>query len=124
QDKQGEAEYNRILTDFKIISPNGRVAAAIRKLDLLGETLLLTKVKGSWRLTEADLEAREAYKFYRDHAARVGDNEIYGCAVTTSWVWLLQFNHAAQTFIRGQACDLGLTILEEEELRIREKAEV
>jgi hypothetical protein len=32
----------------------------------------------------------------------------------------LQFNYAALEFIRGQAKDLGLAFVEEEELRIRE----
>ncbi len=40
--------------------------------------------------------------------------------MNTSWTWLFQFNYAAVEFIRGQANDLGLAFLEEEELRIRE----
>ena len=96
------------------------MASAIRSFDLIGKHLLTNRVEGSWRLTEAELEAREAYLFYRDHAKHTGDNDIFGDALNTSWTWIFQFNHAAISFIRSQSKGLGLTLLAEEALEIRE----
>ena len=46
-------------------------------------------------------------------------------ALNKTWTWLFQFNYAAVEFIRGQAKDLGLAFVEEEEeVKIRETAVV
>ena len=72
------------------------------------------------RLHKTAREARESYQFYRDEATRTGNPEIFFDALNKTWTWLFQFNYAALEFIRGQAKDLGLAFVEEEELKIRE----
>jgi hypothetical protein len=73
-----------------------------------------------WDVSEAEFEARETYQFYRDEATRTGNPEIFFDALNKTWTWLFQFNYAAMEFIRGQAKDLGLAFVEEEELKVRE----
>jgi len=126
QEREGKAPDDKVFIDFKITSPNDRVARAIRKLDLIGTQFFKQKVKDAWmwEISEADFEARETYQFYRDEATRTGNPEIFFDALNKTWTWLFQFNYAAMEFIRGQAKDPGLAFVEEEVLKIRKTATV